>query len=291
MSKIVSFKCKVCGKKVSRLIYPSYRSKPAYCSSKCSGRGTRGRRPPNYVPQRRRCRGCGKFFHSPPSTDYEYCSSSCYYKTRRRSGRCIVCGTPLAFAKWEWRGLEERACSRICGLEYMLALRNAKWMDARTEKACEICGTPIVRPKSLSKGLVVCSKSCASALFSRLSTERWKSSSYHERVLTSIYKGNAARPTRPEEMCYALIRELGLPFSYNGDGTFVVDGLRPDFVYRKGKRVIEVFGILWHDPKDVLEKRTRYRKAGWRIHVIWETDLYENLPRVATRLMRFWRSL
>lgn len=65
-------------------------------------------------------------------------------------------------------------------------------------------------------------------------------------------------------------------FAYAGDGSFTIDGLRPDFVCKSRKIVVELYGDYWHR-NDSIEKTARrihrFAKEGWRTIIIWENEV------------------
>ncbi len=110
--------------------------------------------------------------------------------------------------------------------------------------------------------------------------EMWKNPEYVEKCI----KGFNLKPTRPEKVVMKIIKDLNIPFEYNGDFSkkIVVGGRIPDFVDVNRKKIIEVFGEYWHDKKLNKslsnrrgEKRTveDYKKQGYLCLVIWQKEL------------------
>jgi len=62
----------------------------------------------------------------------------------------------------------------------------------------------------------------------------------------------------------------------NKAGSQLVNGLEPDFIHSKFKKVIEYFEIYWHAPGSEEEetKSRRYKQAGYELLVIREEDLW-----------------
>lgn len=70
---------------------------------------------------------------------------------------------------------------------------------------------------------------------------------------------------------------LGPSFTYTGDGTFKIDGLKPDFVNKTKRVVVEVYGDYWHrdEPlRKTINKVTRYSRKGWKAIIIWESEVH-----------------
>lgn len=74
-------------------------------------------------------------------------------------------------------------------------------------------------------------------------------------------------------------------YRFVGDGEYIIDGLNPDWVHVSKKKVIELFGRAFHDPKHALwelsprrteEGRTEvFSKHGYQTLVIWDDHLNE----------------
>lgn len=104
----------------------------------------------------------------------------------------------------------------------------------------------------------------------------------------SIKKILSSCNARPNNMELAVQDLLDILFPseyvYVGNGSFRIDGKKPDFVHANGKkRVIEFFGDYWHSqevtglPKFISESRRvkRFAKSGYSCLVIWEHELRE----------------
>lgn len=99
-------------------------------------------------------------------------------------------------------------------------------------------------------------------------------------------KGLHARPNKPEETINSILEEL-YPgeYKFTGDGSFIVDGLNPDFVNVNGQnKIIEVFGEQYHDPVHAVRplayrsteagRRESLAKHGYSVLVIWSKEIY-----------------
>lgn len=84
------------------------------------------------------------------------------------------------------------------------------------------------------------------------------------------------RRTGPNSLEWKLWKILGPTFTYTGDGSFKIDNLRPDFISKNRKLVIEVYGNYWHR-NETLEKTMRrmhrFNRCGWRCIIIWEHEI------------------
>lgn len=103
--------------------------------------------------------------------------------------------------------------------------------------------------------------------------------------IEKCHKGRFKRPTRPEERIIRVIIEGDFPFKYTGDGSFLLEGLNPDFVSNKLNKIIEVFGRVFHDPSvsfiDIPLNRqyegrmVLLKKLGYDCLIFWDDELKE----------------
>jgi hypothetical protein len=108
-------------------------------------------------------------------------------------------------------------------------------------------------------------------------------------------KGLLKKPTEPEKKLITLISKHALPFHYTGNGAEIISGLNPDFIHSLGeKKVIEVFGRVFHDPKYGFAKplqkeevrKAIYKKAGYSCLIIWDNELVDEAS-VVRKVMTF----
>lgn len=106
----------------------------------------------------------------------------------------------------------------------------------------------------------------------------WKDPNYREKVIRGWLRQR--RPTKPEAVLIDIISKYSLPFTYTGDGSFILEGLNPDFIECNGRKIaIDVFGDYWHTLKADREsytedgRKTIFAKYGWKLIVIWEHQI------------------
>ena len=99
--------------------------------------------------KKRKCKRCGKVFISDPRFKAEYCSMSCYHKTRWKStGKCKTCGNAVKN--------KSVYCSDRCRKdywnknEYQLIKKNRNWerkeeLIKRLGSKCVKCGISDIR--------------------------------------------------------------------------------------------------------------------------------------------------
>lgn len=98
--------------------------------------------------------------------------------------------------------------------------------------------------------------------------------------------GLHARPNKPESVVRSMLNKM-FPgeYRYSGDGSFIVDGLNPDFVNINGqKKVIEVFGEQYHDPNHAVRaishrsteagRKKVFARFGYKMLVVWSKEIY-----------------
>jgi G:T-mismatch repair DNA endonuclease (very short patch repair protein) len=99
-------------------------------------------------------------------------------------------------------------------------------------------------------------------------------------------KNNFSKATRvrkqrtigPNTLERKLWKILGPTFEYVGDGSFKIGNLKPDFVDKTRKIVVEAYGNYWHrnEPLSKTVRRvTRFEREGWRVVIIWEHEIHD----------------
>ena len=94
-----------------------------------------------------------------------------------------------------------------------------------------------------------------------------------------------------------LIKENNFPFNYVGDGKVIIGGKCPDFLSKNPKKIIEVFGEVFHDPSKTFKKSIPYHQTkkgtikhyaryGFQTLVIWVNEL-KNPNQVVDKIQNF----
>jgi len=106
-------------------------------------------------------------------------------------------------------------------------------------------------------------------------------------------KALCRKPTKPEQWLINLITEYKLPYKYVGDGSFIIGGLNPDFINVNGKKkVIELFGRVWHDTylkdwkRSELGRMMVFSSYGFDTLIIWDDEL-EDKQAIIDRIKEF----
>lgn len=114
--------------------------------------------------------------------------------------------------------------------------------------------------------------------------KQWQNEEYIKKVMEAIN----AKPNKLEEKLDAILSEL-MPneFAYNGDFSqgITINRRIPDFVNLNGhKRIIELFGELFHSPFQMLKRKIPsrrrynetikdYKKCGYKCIIFWGADI------------------
>ena len=106
------------------------------------------------------------------------------------------------------------------------------------------------------------------------------------KVRAGTKKAENRRPNKTESALWKTIKRYG--FVYTGDRAFWIGRANPDFVNRKLRLVVELFGRYYHTDATADKLRlAKIKKAGWKTLVIWD-DLFRRDPeRQVDRIKRF----
>ena len=115
----------------------------------------------------------------------------------------------------------------------------------------------------------------------------WTSPETEERrtdLLLKIHKGKYLRPNHFETK-YIDLFEVWFPgeFQYTGGGkdAKAIGSKFPDFIHKSKPKIIELFGVYWHEPEEVEIRTTYFESYGYETLVIWEDeDVSDALKRV-----------
>jgi very-short-patch-repair endonuclease len=76
-------------------------------------------------------------------------------------------------------------------------------------------------------------------------------------------------------------------FKFVGDGSFVIEGLNPDWIDCNGRKiVIELFGEPWHQKEEERKRIETFAKYGFETLVIWWKET-RNEKFVARKVRNF----
>lgn len=112
----------------------------------------------------------------------------------------------------------------------------------------------------------------------------WKDPNYRERTIRKVLEALSKRPTHPERKLIDIIKHHNLNFKYVGNGKVIIGGLCPDFIHGSDRKLIEVFGRIYHDPevsyKDHIPWKSQYwgrlahfSQFGYDCLILWDDEL------------------
>jgi very-short-patch-repair endonuclease len=92
---------------------------------------------------------------------------------------------------------------------------------------------------------------------------------------------------KTEQKLYLLLPKS---FKYIGNGKFWIQNFNPDFIDKKRKLIIEMFGDYWHNRKetkliDKIRLKT-YKENGYKTLIIWEHEL-KNTDSIKNKIKHF----
>jgi G:T-mismatch repair DNA endonuclease (very short patch repair protein) len=213
----------------------------------------------------KKCANCGKEFNvTPYHSNRKFCSQNCcreYLKNHPSIGKALT----------------EKHKRKIS-----LGVKNV-WKIKREELLAKISRNP-GRLRLLSMRFKENNPSKDSKIKQKIRFARMK-----QRIPTSL--------TAPETKFLNIINLCGLPYKYVGNGTFWVGSLNPDFIHVSEKKAIDVFGDYWHRKRKVPWYQTEYgrkeyfRKHGWSLLVIWESQLNSLSEIEVGRMVLEWSNI
>jgi G:T-mismatch repair DNA endonuclease (very short patch repair protein) len=125
---------------------------------------------------------------------------------------------------------------------------------------------------------------------------RWKDPQYVAKQM----KARGVKPNKKERILDSMLqKEFPNEWKYVGDGSFIIEGLCPDWVNANGKKkVIDLFGCFYHGcpihyPQAKVKERFRedvrravFQKYGYNLLVVWEHEL-EDKSALIDKLREF----
>jgi len=119
--------------------------------------------------------------------------------------------------------------------------------------------------------------------------QKWKDPDYVEKM----QKGLHNCPNGPERTLIEIFKNLNLDYEFVGDWKLNIDGRNPDFINRKTNKLIEHFGIYYHDTivnisreEHEKERIDHFSNNGYKTLIIWEDEL-KDIPKVIEKILAF----
>jgi len=243
-----------------------------------------GSKNPNWKPKvELRCPVCGKVFYVRPSAAKQgrkFCSIRCsniYRRKKRGSG---------------WHHSEATK-------KKLKAIMNTP--EVREKIASKLRGdrNPMKRPEVREKHKKAVKEKQAPKIKKLIETDL----NYRRKILEASYKGwlkltkqlqrylREGLPNPAEKKLQEILNNI-LPGEYKyNNGWFVLGTKIPDFVNVNGKKkLIELFGELYHKPEEVHERISYFKKYGWDTLIIWANEL-NNKKEVEEKILKFNNTL
>lgn len=273
------------------------------------------------------CQECGKKFWDWPSQDRKFCSQECFWKSlknsrrQREHARNTIVRHIKENGPWN-KGLTVDDPRVAKNIETLVRGRRKKAEGHTVKRRCLFCDEKItVFLFNVKKGHgKFCSHGCAAKYriqqgdtnlgfkngsipwnkgksFDRMK-ELWSNPSYKERVVKKIVKALQRKPSEPEKQVISIVKEHKFPFKYVGDGEVIIGSLNPDLIHTEGeKKVIEVFGRVFHDPEvsfiddirwhqQYFGRMSYYAQHGYDCLVLWDDELDEE-KKIVEKIRRF----
>lgn len=115
----------------------------------------------------------------------------------------------------------------------------------------------------------------------------WKDQSYKDKQLKLIYSSMNIHPNKPEAIILNLLdKNYPNEWKFAGDFSCIINGKSPDFVNKKQKKIIELFGDYWHKGQNPKDRENIFKPFGYRTLIIWENEL-KNLNKVSSKIKKF----
>ena len=93
--------------------------------------------------------------------------------------------------------------------------------------------------------------------------------------LKKMWKAWSKQPNKAELFLQNLLdKHFPNTWKYVGDGQLIIAGKCPDFANINGRKdLIELFGVYWHQPEEVVLRKRHFKQYGYNCIIIWENEL------------------
>lgn len=140
-------------------------------------------------------------------------------------------------------------------------------------------------------------KRCASCASKIKARNNWKNKKYRNKIIKvlllnqqKVIKSIHIKPNKPEKILIKLLNKTN--FRYVGNGKIMINRFNPDFIDKKQKLIIELFGDYWHNLPGYKERDMRklkiYKKYGYKTLIIWEHEL-KNISKLMYKIKTFMK--
>lgn len=125
--------------------------------------------------------------------------------------------------------------------------------------------------------------------------KRYDDPKYLKRQIEILRKiSPQAQKLRPNNLEISIMNILNKLYPNRFEYSEFVEGLFPDFIDKKNKIIIEIFGEYWHKNKKSIKwyhiesKRKEYFESkGYRILILWENEIKKDLEKIKEKIRKF----
>lgn len=281
-----------CGQEAKRAFVKGHNRRkpriPALCQCGC-GQQTefgRGGRPNRYL-----------YGHQARGKNNSRYRADVSEETRKKLSKGVKKAHQEGKCSWEGRKHSEKSRKRMSEAQKRTQAVNPHTPRQGAVYTCAWCGEPYYRPRCRTQ-TNYCSLSCSgkgnctgekNPFFGKTHTdatkEKLREATAKQRSQTMVL------PTIPEKMVHQELDRLGVRYlTEQAIGRFCVDVLVPD-----KRLIIFVDGCYWHacpkhfpqakKPKTDAARIPYLTKCGYRVGVLWEHEIQENVHGCLTRLL------
>jgi len=94
-------------------------------------------------------------------------------------------------------------------------------------------------------------------------------------------------PNKSETKLAKIILSFG--YKFVGDGTVLILKKSPDFINKKEKKIIELFGEPFHTKEEAKSRIALFKKQGFKTLIIWSMEL-QNKKKLQKKLVKFYEN-
>lgn len=147
-----------------------------------------------------------------------------------------------------------------------------------SKRKTELWATPEFKEKMLS----ILQSPEHRASQSQTMKELWQTEKHQQAWTAGMHK----RSTRPERRLSSILKDNGYDYDYVGNGGLWIGGKNPDFAWRGGQKLIEMFGAYWHSEDETELRTEHFDNHGFDILIIWDYEL-DDTEQLLVKLKEF----
>ena len=95
-------------------------------------------------------------------------------------------------------------------------------------------------------------------------------------------------PNNAEMTLFGIMYYLELSYKYTGNGQFILNGMCPDFVHLKSRKIVEMYGERWHLPQEEQKRIELFARSDYQTLIVWSKELApKSREKLYKRLLDF----